>query len=227
MTYIHFFRKPFFLAIGFCMLLFACQNDPKVPETVQNTDPDTIQYRAVSAEGADTFLIKEGSVHWFGKKSLGDGHQGTIKVVGGMLLVNNGAIAHGTARIDMGSIAVEDIKDAGERNDLESHLKSEDFFGVQKFPEAVFTIGEVLPSNNAAFNWLVVGVLNMKGKSNPVNIPVKMEVNGDKLVANSPTFPINRTQWDVNFRSGILGTAKDKLIDDNILLSLELEARKK
>lgn len=54
-----------------------------------------------------------------------------------------------------------------------------------------------------------------------------MEVNGDKLVANSPTFPINRTQWDVNFRSGILGTAKDKLIDDNILLSLELEARKK
>ena len=106
-------------------------------------------------------------------------------------------------------------------------MKSEDFFGVQKFPEAVFTIGEVLPSNNAAFNWLVVGDLNMKGKSNPVNIPVKMEVNGDKLVASSPTFPINRTQWDVNFRSGILGTAKDKLIDDNILLSLELEARKK
>jgi polyisoprenoid-binding protein YceI len=214
-----------------CFLAFisfsSCKNDPKNQVGNQAPKRDTIQVVAVPKEGAATFIITAGTVNWVGKKSVGDLHQGTINVEKGELLVNQNSLINGTITLDMNSLAVTDIKDAGERRDLESHLKDADFFEADKYPKAVFSITEVLPSNNPAFNWLIAGELTMKGKSNPVNIPVKMTIAGDKLRAESPNFVINRTQWGVNFRSGILGTVKDKMIDDNVMLTLILEAKKR
>ena len=163
-------------------------------------------------------------VTWEGKKFVGDGHKGTITVEKGTLSVNQNKLIQGTITLDMTSIAVSDIEDAGERRDLESHLKDADFFEADKYPKAEFVIREVLPSNAPAYNWLIVGDLTMKGKTNAVNIPVKMTLEGNKLRAESTVFPITRTQWGVNFRSGLLGTPKDKLIDDVVLLRLTLEA---
>ena len=208
------------------LLFFACKSDTKDQTTNQKPKVDTIQVQTVSKEGAATYMVTEGVIRWVGKKSVGAPHLGTISVEKGELLVNQNTLINGTITLDMNSIAVTDITDAGERRDLESHLKDADFFDVNKFPKAVFKITEVLPSNNPAYNWLVVGELTMKGKTNPVNIPVKMTIEGDNLRAESPTFPINRTQWGVNFRSGMLGTVKDKMIDDNILLTLTLQAKK-
>jgi hypothetical protein len=53
---------------------------------------------------------------------------------------------------------------------------------------------------------------------------IRME--GDVLQAESPAFPINRTLWGVNFQSGILGTARDKMIDDMVPLMLKVTAKK-
>lgn len=209
------------------LFICSCKNDPKVSVVHQETSVDTVQNRPIPEEGTVVFQVTEGIINWAGKKSIGDGHQGTIAIEGGELLVNQNQLKSGKVTIDMFSISVANIRDAGERRDLESHLRDNDFFEAEKFPKAVFLIKEVLPSANAAFNAIVVGELTMKGKTNPVNVPVDLRIAGDKLLANSPTFPINRTQWGVNFRSGILGTTKDKLIDDNILLSLSLEARKR
>jgi polyisoprenoid-binding protein YceI len=208
----------------FC--LFSCKNDTKPVETTSAPKPDTIEMKPVPTEGAATFTITQGAVNWVGKKAIGNGHEGTITVKSGTLTVNQNTILDGKITLDMQSIAVTDIKDAGERRDLESHLKDADFFEAEKFPEATFVIKEVLPNNNPAFNWLIVGDLTMKGKTNSVNIPVTVTFEGDQLRATSPTFPINRTQWGVNFRSGLLGTTRDKLIDDNVLLTLTLQAKK-
>ncbi len=212
-----------FLAL---LVFFSCKNDPKVAAADTAAKPDTIQEVAVPTAGAATFLVTEGTINWEGKKAMGDGHNGTINVEKGELLVNQGRLISGKVTIDMHSISVSDIKDAGERRDLESHLRDSDFFEAEKFPKAEFVIQQVLPSNNPAFNWLIVGELTMKGKTKPVNIPVTLHIEGDKLKAESPTFPINRTEWGVNFQSGILGTAKNKLINDNVMLSLTLEAKK-
>ncbi len=217
----------FLCYISFAILLFhSCKNDPKNQTAVPAANTDTIHLKPVSNEGAVSYLVTEGIVNWSGKKSIGDAHQGTITVEKGTLSVNNNQLIGGKIILDMNSLSVTDIQDVGERRDLESHLKDSDFFEADKYPKAEFVILQVIPSNTPAFNWLVVGELTMKGKTNAVNIPVKMTIDGDKLRAESPTFPINRTQWGVNFRSGILGTTKDKLIDDNVLLSLILQAKK-
>lgn len=214
-----------FALLAAVFILFSCKNDTKQVAD-QKPKVDTIQVQAVPKEGAATFLVTEGTVHWIGKKTVGAPHLGTINVEKGELLVNRNTLVSGTVTLDMNSIAVSDVTDAGERRDLESHLRDADFFEVSKFPKAEFNIKEVLPSNNAAFNWLVVGDLTMKGKSNSVNIPVKLSIEGDKLRAETPSFPINRTQWGINFRSGMLGTVKDKMIDDNIILTLNLQAKR-
>ena len=180
----------------------------------------------VSREGAAVYQVTKGTVNWTGKKALGSAHEGVILVETGTLTVNQGQLIDGQLTLNMHSIAVTDIQDAGERRDLESHLKDADFFEVEKHPKAELKFKEVLPSNTPNFNAVLVASLTMKGKTNPVNIPVQLTFDGDKLTAVSPTFSINRTQWGVNFRSSLLNTAKDKLIEDNVLLSVTLEAKK-
>jgi polyisoprenoid-binding protein YceI len=210
----------------FTIILFSCKNDaPQAAAAVPAHSPvDTLKMKQVSSEGARSFSVIEGTVFWAGKKAIGDFHTGAIQSSEGTLKVNEGTLLSGNIMLDMNSITVTDIKDPGEKRDLESHLKDSDFFEVGKFPKAEFNITEVLPSNNPAFNNVISGTLTMKGKTNPVNIPVKMKIEGNVLTAESATFVINRTQWGVNFRSGLLGTAKDKLIEDVVTLSLKLRA---
>jgi polyisoprenoid-binding protein YceI len=216
------------LSLSISVLFFgACKNDTPAPAaSAAAPKPDTIRVTPVPTEGAVTYTITEGVVNWMGKKASGDTHYGTIGFKnGGQLKVNQGQLLSGAVTLDMSTIQVLDIKDPGEKKDLEAHLKDADFFEVKKYPYATFTIDEVLPSNTPDFNAVVVGQLNMKGKSNQVNIPVKLSIANNELTAVSATFPINRTKWGVNFRSGILGTLKDKLIEDTVPLSLTLKAK--
>lgn len=213
--------------LGFVLLLVSCTEKTKTPDSIAvSIKPDTVRMAQVPKEGAVPFQLTEGTVYWTGKKATGGSHNGTIKASEGELLVNQGHLLSGRITLDMNSIAVADIQDGGERRDLESHLKDQDFFDVAHFPKGVFEFEEVLPSNDSVFNWVIHGRLTMKGKSNTINIPVRMTINGDVLAAESPTFMINRTQWGVNFRSGALGTAKDQLIEDSVPLALKIKAKK-
>ncbi len=217
---------PIFFAF---FVLYSCENDPKPETAVQATTPkpDTIRLEPVSTEGAETFVVTEGVVTWLGKRTVGNRHTGTVNVSGGELLVNQGRLLSGKVTLDMASIRVDNVKDPGAKSDLESHLKDSDFFAVKNHPTGEFVFDEVLPSNLPEFNWVISGNLTMKGKTNPVNIPVRMTIKDGELTAQSANFVINRTKWDINFQSGLLGTVKDKIIEDIVPLSLTITAKKK
>ncbi|MFN0173261.1 MAG: YceI family protein [Saprospiraceae bacterium] len=222
-----FFKNTLLLAFALFSLLY-CKNEPKTEAAQVAPQIDTLRINPVPTEGAATFRVVEGIVEWSGTKTIKKtSHQGTITIESGELLVNKGQLLSGKVTLDMNSISVTDIKDPGERRDLESHLKDADFFEVNKFPKAEFVFTEVLPSTMPNFNWVLSGSLTMKGKTAPVNIPVKVSIEGDVLRAETPAFPINRTQWGLNFRSGVLGTVKDKMIDDMVPLSLKIVAKRK
>lgn len=215
---------------GMATFLPSCAEDPKPADTARATPvskPDTIRLAPVPTEGAATFAVTEGSVNWLGKRSVGSRHTGTISVAEGSLQVNQGRLLSGKITLDMRSISVDNMKDPGAKADLESHLKDADFFEVKKYPTGEFTFDEVLPSNTPDFNWVVSGDLTLKGKTERVNIPVKMQISDGELVAESANFVINRTKWGINFQSGILGTVKDKIIEDIVPLSLKIKAKKK
>lgn len=215
------------LPVLFAFVAFvSCKNTPE-PKPETGPVPDTVRVNRVSTEGAVTFTITEGTVFWQGKQAIGEPHNGTIRISGGELLVNQGQVLSGTVDFDMGSMTVVNMKDNGSKTDLESHLKDQDFFDVKKFPSARFAITEVLPSNLPAFNWVARGDLTIKDRTHPVNVPLKMTITGDDLEAESASFIINRTKWGLSFRSGTLGTAKDKIIEDVIPISLKVRAKKK
>lgn len=209
--------------------LYSCENDSKPAhetEAMPVSKPDTIRLKPVSAEGASTFVITEGVVNWLGKRTLGNRHTGTLKVAGGEFKVNEGRLLSGKVTLDMTSITVNNMKDPGAKADLESHLKDTDFFHVKEHPKGEFVFNEVLPSDTPDFNWVISGELTLKKTTNHVNIPVKMTITDDELTAESANFVINRTKWGINFQSGMLGTVKDKIIEDIVPLSLTVTARK-
>jgi polyisoprenoid-binding protein YceI len=193
---------------------------------VDNTSiPDTIRLNPAPAEGAVPYTITNGTVYWSAKKAIGIAHNGEIPIASGELMVNQGQVLSGNVAFDIASIAVTNMDDPRDKATLESHLKDNDFFNVKKYPEASFNVTETLPSSQPAFNWIIRGKLNIKDQSNPVNVPVRIWITDSGLRAESVSFIINRTKWGINFRSGILGTAKDQIIEDVVTLSFKLEAK--
>jgi polyisoprenoid-binding protein YceI len=218
------------LAFFSLIALFSCKNEQKPAQETQVTavvKPDTIRLAPLSPEGAATFEVTEGEINWLGKRTFGNRHTGTVKVAGGELKVKQGRLLSGKVVVDMSSIKVDNVKDPGARADLESHLKDTDFFEVKKYPTSEFVFKEVLPSNKPDFNWVIVGNLTMKDTTNSVNIPVKLKITEDELSAESANFTINRLNWNVKFQSGMFGTAKNKIIEDIVPLSLTLKAQKR
>jgi polyisoprenoid-binding protein YceI len=210
------------------LLVFVQCADDKPLEKSQPVDTSKVamlDYKAPSKDGAVVYTVIEGTVNWAAKKTLGQPHVGELRVSEGEMLVNGGQPISGKITMDMNSIVVTNLTDGGEKRELESHLKHSDFFGVDKFPTGTFEFEEVVPNTTTPdFNWVILGKLTLKGKTNSVNIPARLKFDGDMLVAESPSFQINRTKWGINFQSSVLGTAKDKLIEDAVVLSLRLKA---
>ena len=202
-----------------------CANEVPQKATAEMPKADTISAIDVPVDGASPYKISSGTVSWSASEALGGGHQGSINIKNGVLLVNQGELLRGNATLDMNSLAVTDLKDQAQKAKLESHLKDQDFFETNKHPGGVFAIKEVLPGTGLDFNRVISGELTLKGITKPVNVPVRISIENGVLRAKTPAFSINRTDWGVNFRSGILGTAKDKLINDAVQLSVVLEAR--
>ncbi len=205
----------------------ACKNEPKTAEAEKPAAPEKIQMTPTpSPEGAAVYNITEGTVYWTGRKSVKGQHNGKMNVKAGSVIVKEGRILGGKIQVDMTSLEIMDELDDTQKGQLLGHLKSDDFFGANRYPTAEFTIQEQLPSNTPDFNNVIAGTLTMKDKTNPVNIPVKLKLDENELSAESATFIINRTKWGINFGSGIIGTVKDKMIDDNVSVAITIKAKK-
>ena len=107
--------------------------------------------------------VDKSKVVWKGYKVTGS-HQGTITLKSGSLAFTNQKLSGGEFNIDMTSIINTDL--SGEyRNKLEGHLKSDDFFGVEKYPTARLQFTKVKMTSKNAYK--VTGDLTIKGKTNP------------------------------------------------------------
>lgn len=173
--------------------------------------------------------INSTSIAWTGKK-IGLENKGLIKLKSGYFGVKNGIVEFGKFVIDMNSMSCTNIADADKCSRLTNHLKNDDFFSVEKFPISELHITKVVPINNAAKgqpNYTFHGNLKIKGKTNPIQFPAIVEVNGNTLKGNAK-FSIDRTKWGVNFNSGtIFAILAEKAISDNIDFEVAVNANLK
>ncbi len=158
-------------------------------------------------------------VKWIGTKRTGR-HEGTIKIQEGTLTVNEGNLTGGSFTLNMNSIDVTDLKPGEGKEKLESHLKSEDFFNVEKFPTAKFEITNVTPDTTGGNTHKIEGNLTIKGITKNISFGAKLNVTENNVEASS-NFNINRKDWDIKYEG-----KKDDLIRYEINFDITVKTEK-
>ncbi|MGB3591935.1 MAG: YceI family protein [Nonlabens sp.] len=196
----------------------SCKDNENEVEASAAQDAATATIEAVTY----TVDASNSNIEWVGSKVAGQ-HNGDISIKSGMVMVNGKSIESGEFTIDMNTIAVTDLK--GEEADgLRGHLSSEDFFDVEKFPTATFTVTGVSEKDGKT---MLEGNLTMKEQTKNVAFPVTVKYDGDKMMLDSETFTIDRTDWGIKYGSESLAdVVKDKAISDDIELKVNLVASK-
>ena len=193
----------------------------------QKVEAETAKTEADVSAAAKVYSINSGAsmVNWVGAKPTGE-HMGTLQIKDGNLAVVNGNITGGQFTLDMGSLVVTDLEPGQGKEDLEGHLKTGDFFEVEKYPTGKFTITSVQPTTGVAnATHEITGNLTMKNTTKSVTFPAKVNVSGNEISAVTPSFTIDRTEWGIKYNSSSLAdTAKDKIINDEIGLVINLQA---
>jgi polyisoprenoid-binding protein YceI len=158
------------------------------------------------------------SLEWLGKKVTGE-HSGTIQLKEGHLMMKGEKLTGGEILIDMNSIVNTDIEDAEYKAKLEGHLKSDDFFGVEKFPTAKLVIkkSSAFKNNKAT----VKGELTIKETTLPVEFEVEKMDGKMKAVVI-----VDRSKYDIRYGSGsFFDGLGDKMIYDDFTLMVELATK--
>lgn len=166
------------------------------------------------------------TVGWVGKKVTGQ-HNGTVQFKEGTVLVRGNQVTGGTFVVDMTSVKVEDLTDADTNGKLVGHLRSDDFFSVEKHPTATLKITSLAPIKGAGTNdnnATVTGDLTIKGITRPITFPAKIGVKDGKAAA-SGTAVVDRTKYDIRYGSkSFFASIGDKAIDNDFTLSFNVIA---
>lgn len=175
------------------------------------------------AWSADKVMIDPlaSSVTWVGRKVTGE-HSGTVGLTSGEVVLEKGMIKSGVFALDIGKVVVKDIEDPAYNAKLTGHLKSPDFFSVEKFPTVEFAINEAsalkTPGANGE-NTLVKGSLKIKGMAHAVEFPAVVTIKDGSAEAKGKV-TLDRTKWDIRYGSGkFFQGLGDKLIYDEFEVS--------
>ena len=158
---------------------------------------------------------EDSSIRWLAKKVTGQ-HEGNISIVEGNLVIQNNTLTGGNFEVDMNSLIVTDL--TGEYKDkLEGHLKSDDFFGVAKFPKANLEI--IKTTQKMDNHYEIIADLTIKGITNSITFDMQIE---NKTAISKLT--IDRTKFDIRYGSNsFFDNLGDKTIYDNFEIDVMLK----
>jgi polyisoprenoid-binding protein YceI len=177
------------------------------------------------ANGKYVVNAGQSNLIWKAEKVTGK-HDGTVRISNGEITINGGKLVSGSFVIDMTSIAVVDIKDANMNGKLLGHLKSDDFFSVDKHKTSTFVVTAVTAGSQAG-SYTVKGNLTIKGITKPIEFPAAIVVDGNTLRATA-TITVDRTQFDIRYGSkSFFEGIGDKAIYDNFTMELQMVANLK
>lgn len=167
-----------------------------------------------------TIDTQSSSLNWIGKKITNSQHNGSLKFISGDLTMCTDrntfktSICKGNFIVDMTTLLVEDLTGSSKQK-LEGHLKSDDFFSVDKHQKAFLLIksSEIIESG-----FSVKGLLTIKNISHPIEFELNRSIGG--FTAN---MIFDRSKYDVKYNSGsFFENLGDRLILDDIELSADL-----
>ena len=184
-------------------------SDPadSVPKSGASAPKETSS--AASAAGGTEYVIRSGSkIEFVGSKVTGS-HTGGFTNFAGTFKVQDGKITGSPEiRINMKSTWTDTAR-------LTGHLRSPDFFDVEKIPLSTFTVTSIEPQGATS---KVTGNLLLHGVTKSISFPATISVAPDALTVKAE-FAINRKDFGI-----VYAGKSDDLIRDNVVLRLDLKA---
>ena len=214
-------RSLAYLILVIAPLFSACRG-PVKEENKSNASASSISLHV----GNDKYIMidtKESVLTWEGSMVFGfeEEHIGYVYISKGELMIEKGQLVEGTVEVDMNTI---EYKDKESKNTPVKHLKSPDYFDVEKFPISTFSITKVAYAVRG--NIKVTGNLTIKGITKPVTFPAKIEVK-DGIVKANGKLVIDRTQWGIRYRSGkFYDNLADQTVSDDFEIHMKIVAKK-
>jgi polyisoprenoid-binding protein YceI len=169
---------------------------------------------ATPAPTSETVAInaQNAKIEFIGAKVTGKHDGGFRNFSGSISLAPTGPQASRiTLDIDMTSIWADNEK-------LTGHLKSPDFFEVEKYPKATFTSTQIVPAPEGGSKYVVTGNLEMHGVTKAITFPATIDIAPGQVTANAE-FALNRKDFNVSYPG-----MPDDLIRDDVLLKLAVNA---
>jgi polyisoprenoid-binding protein YceI len=161
------------------------------------------------------------TLEWEAKKVTGQ-HVGTISFGEGVLNVERKKITGGKVAVEMNTIVDTDLTNDGYKQKLIGHLKSDDFFGVDKFPQATLEVTKVALKSDNLYHF--TADLTIKGISSAVEFDAEVKDDAGQLTATG-LMVVNRTKYGIKYGSGsFFEGLGDKMIYDDFTLKFKLVA---
>ncbi|MDA7641665.1 YceI family protein [Candidatus Marinimicrobia bacterium] len=167
-----------------------------------------------------------------GLKFVNNDHNGNLKIKGGSINLQKDNKITGNIVINMMSMTNIDLPDS-RKDYLIGHLRSEDFFHVDRYPIASLEISSskiLEKKSDGKYNMQISGDLTVKSTTKPIIFTALVDLDSD-IKSATGTMEFNRTDFDVQYRSEMhlddaksfwnkLNTTKeavkDKVIQDKI-----------
>src|SRR5436853_2514766 len=197
-------KLVYLIAAAFCLASCTAPESDKA----KISEP---KQEASNASGAKYIVdTKASRIEWIGTKVSGY-HTGNVNVKSGEIIVSNGTVTAGNFVLDMRTIVGTGPEKVSKENSekLTGHLRSADFFDVQKFPEATFVITDVKPFSGELSEKddpreeklkeykvlnptnTVSGNLTVRGITKNIEFPAQVTINNNIAEARAK-FNINR-----------------------------------
>ncbi len=208
------------------LFLTAC-NSPKADDAATGDKKEIIEIKGTPYDVDTTNVIT-----WTGTKPTGQ-NTGIFPVQEGTILVDSGHVVGGNFVIDISRLKDNDLAaDPKNQATLEGHLKSPDFFDVEKYPLGNFVITSIIPfiSDTAVEVLLpdathtVTGNLTLKDKTKSISFPVLLTIDKNSVAAQA-NFNIDRNDWNINYKGP--GNPQDWIISKTVNIKLNITAIKK
>jgi len=168
-----------------------------------DAQPDAAATRTLKADPAAS------SIGFVGSKLTGD-HTGSFKTFTGEATVAGATPTSVRFTVETGSVESDDEK-------LTGHLKSPDFFDVEKYPKAEF-VSTAIAAKTAAGGATheVTGDLDLHGQKKSISFPATITVD-ERSAKGTAEFKINRKDFQIVYPG-----MPDDLIKDEVLLKISL-----
>ncbi len=198
----HVFMKPGYL--GLVIALFSLSISPSIAFAEKNQE--------AGIEGTATAIdLKNSEFTWRANKKIGSGHYGNIFLQSATAEIKDGKIQSAEFIMNMKSFTVTDLRGRMQRRFM-NHVKSGDFFEVEKYPTARLVIEEQVDDTT------VRGQLTIKEQTQPITIQF---TQNEGIYQGTMTF--DRTQFGITYNSeNFVKVAADQIIQDEVTLEFKV-----